>query len=235
MPLDDQVVVFGDRYGTNGYPGTQATRSPMGPTSGTFSIGAGWEATAGMGGSLAGGGVMGFDSQGNFNVGVFGSAQVTSGVNGGGAAIVGVGPNSTLNSGITRNPVASLNIAAPTVGVTGAVNLADPASITLSGFTVGFKPGVSFGVGAEITAAATAISGNTIDSVTDSTRSIFGLNNLSDSAHDYRGPDTSRVSPTYGGTYGGPNQAGSYSDNGSNYGGIDGNTAPNGSAINGLD
>jgi hypothetical protein len=36
------------------------------------------------------------------------------------------------------------------------------------------------------------------------------------------------------GTYGGANSAGSYTDNGNNYGGSDGNTAPDGSAINGF-
>jgi hypothetical protein len=36
-------------------------------------------------------------------------------------------------------------------------------------------------------------------------------------------------------TDGGPNPSGSYTDNGSNYGGHDGNTSPDGSAINGFE
>ena len=36
------------------------------------------------------------------------------------------------------------------------------------------------------------------------------------------------------GIYGGPNKGNSYTDNGTNYGGIDGNSSPDGRAINGF-
>lgn len=64
MPRDGGVVVFGDRYGANGYPGTEATRSPLGPARGTFTVGATAEGTFGSGGAIAAGGIIGFGNRG---------------------------------------------------------------------------------------------------------------------------------------------------------------------------
>lgn len=129
--------------------------------------------------------------------------------------------------------MASINIASPILGASGSINLADPFSLTGVGLTAGLKPGASFGVGAEGTFATSLIRGTTIDAVLVAFGGLIDAFS-DDSAQDYRGPDMSITSPFYGGTYGGPNRQGSYSDNGTNYGGRDGNAALAGSVIAGF-
>ena len=233
LPTTDGVLIFNDRWGASGYPGTEATRSPRGPTNGTFSAGVTGEATLGQGvqGTLSG--AIGFDNQGNLNVGGYASGQITGGYLGG-AGIIGSVSNSQLNPGISTNPVSSLNVGTANVTTSASVNLSDPSNVSAARGGVGSWIGASVGVGIEGTAATALVSGRDIDAAIDAFSRLTGMNNLSSSAYDYRGPDLSRTSPAYGGTYGGPNRAGSYTDNGSNYGGRDGNTAPNGSAINGF-
>ena len=212
--------------GSSGFNASPA----QGPTSGVLGIGVNAEGTFGSGGAAAGGVVLGFDSRGNLNIGVNGGLQATAGLNAGIGAVTTYNPSGTLNAGFSGNPVGVVNVAGVAIAGSASVDLSDPNSVTYGG-QAGLRVGISVAVGTEGSWATTVVSSENINSLATTIRGVLGLN--FDSSTDAREGDLSRVSSFYGGTYGGPNTASSYHDNGANYGGRDGNTSPDGSAING--
>jgi len=206
LPTTDGVLIFNDRWGTNGYPGIEATRVPSGPTRGSVMLGWTGEVTLGQGLQGTGAVVAGFDDRGNLNVGVYGSGQVTGGYLGGSGPVVGAS-STALNTGTNKNPVATTNVGI--VGASGSlsIDLSNPGNVSGVRGGPAAMVGASIGVGVEGTAATTAISGQTMDSITNSISSAWGT-----------------YGSTLGATYGNTNNSGSSQNSSANVGANDSGT-----------